>query len=115
MAPRSILRPGVRRNFLVRRRLQLLADEGDLLHLFVDLVGFNRCECRSRCLVLEYDASRVHLNLLLERLQAAGVRTADNALNRFRLGWYRYLDSNIAANAADTSSTACSQSPLRHR
>lgn len=116
MAKRGERRPGVRAGFLVRRRLQLQAPAiTDFAALFDDLVGFNGAELQSGRLTLEYDAGRLHLNQLLSRLEEHGVRVVDSAFNRFRLGWYRYLDSNIAANAADSSSTACSQSPLRHR
>jgi len=110
------LRPGVRAAYLVQRHLNLapagvIPDDS----WFVDLIGFNRLQVSGCQLTLSYDASRLHLDLLLERLRLHQVIPAVTPINRFRIGWYRYLDRNVADNANDKSSTACSQSPLRHR
>jgi len=114
------LRPGVRAAYLVRRRLQLVplgnaSPQAPVAEWFDDLVGFNALRCDGARLTLAYDASRLHVDQLLARLREQQWIPAPGALNRFRLGWYRYTDANIVANANDTSSTACSQSPLRHR
>lgn len=82
---------------------------------FSDLVGFNQVNLQGSRLTLWYDASRLRLDQLLQRLHLHGYYCASTAMTRFRVGWYNYTDRNIAANANDTSTTACSQSPLRHR
>ncbi|WP_207061374.1 hypothetical protein [Motiliproteus sp. SC1-56] len=113
------LRAGVRAAYLVRRRLRLVSNTSwspaTVLPQLQELVGFNDLKQREQRLYLEYDAGKLQLDALLAQLNAARAPLLDNRRQRLRLGWYRYLDANILANSRDSSSSCCSQSPLRHR
>ncbi len=114
-----ILRPGVRANYLVVRKLRLAVPETAELqameHALQALLGFNSLELKGAVLRLEYDASQLHISAVLSALTPFDLFGKLGRFDRFRLGWYRYADSNAYANARDTGSSACSQSPLRFR
>ncbi len=114
-----ILRPGVRANYLVVRKLRLVhhegAEQGGFGGALQALLGFNRCEFNGTTLRLEYDASQLHISTVLAALAPFNLRSKRGRFDRFRLSWYHYADSNAYANARDTGNSACSQSPLRFR
>jgi hypothetical protein len=122
----SELRPGVRSSFCVQRRVKLtplslilLEQQPSVISALGQqaelLIGFNQLELRDYTLWLEYDAGHQQLDTWLALLEQAGVHPDMGRWSRMRLGWYRYQDANIRDNSRNTSSTACSQSPLRHR
>ena len=123
MSDPGSLRPGVRESYRVSRRIRLDPSSWQqfdatrpVLEAELELLlGFDRLQSSPPFVQLSYDAGYLQLDCVLELLQRFKLQPEVGRWQRMRLSWYRFQDGNIRDNSRDTSSSCCSQSPLRHR
>lgn len=98
-------KPGVRDEYLVRRRLKLgdleRVDVAALLNDIDQLPGPDHASLREdkRVLSVAYDASRTSIEQVEEVLLNHRCELSHGWWNRFKEGWYRLTDANIKANS----------------
>jgi len=68
-------------------------------------------ELARRRIRVNYDASRLDYQALLQALAEAGLPAANDRWSRLRGSWYQYLDGNARDNAKAPKSACCNRPP----
>ena len=63
-------------------------------------------------LIVRYDASQLQLSQVLSALEEMGVPLEHGRWQRFRIGWYTFVDGNSLANAQRRDVHCCNKPPV---
>lgn len=96
---------GVDSNYLVKRRLLLAGvfpqNGTAITDAIAELIGVDTVtlDLATGSLDVHYDASKRHLDDIVEIIRHEGSMLSMKRWQRFKRGWYRYFDQNIKENA----------------
>ncbi len=103
--------------FINCRKLLLEQQNADAVIVRLDqLPGMQQvCLEKNHKLIIRYDASQLQLGQVLSVLEEMGVPLESSPWQRFRIGWYIFVDRNSQANAQRRDIHCCNKPPVMIR